>query len=45
MTLGENRDKTAFSCNIQRPSGTTYLYMENFQVTIEGGNIEHFGQS
>merc|ERR1712131_201361 len=42
MTIGVNADKSAYSCNIARPSGTTYLFFESYEIKVEGGSIEHF---
>lgn len=43
MTIGVNADKSAYSCNIARPSGTTYLFFESYEIKVEGGSIEHYG--
>ena len=45
MTIGVNADKSAYSCNIARPSGTTYLFFESYEIKVEGGSIEHYGTS
>ena len=43
MTIGVNDDKSAYSCNIARPSGTTYLFFESYEIKVDGGSIEHYG--
>ena len=43
MTIGVNADKSAYSCNIARPSGTTYLFFESYEIKVDGGSIEHYG--
>ena len=43
MTIGVNADKSAYSCNIARPSGTTYLFFESYEISVAGGAIEHYG--
>ena len=43
-TVGVNEDKTAYSCTILRPSGTTYLYTENWKIELTGATVEHYGK-
>ena len=42
--MGVNDDKTGYSCTILRPSGTTYLYIENWTIQLTGATIEHYGE-
>ena len=44
VSVGSNEDGSGYSCTILRPSGTTYLYMENWTLEIGGATIEHFGE-
>ena len=44
VSVGSNEDGSGYSCTILRPSGTTYLYMENWTLEIGGATIEHFGK-
>ena len=44
MTLGVNTDGNAYSCTVGTPRGTTYLYFENFEISVDGATIEHTGK-
>ncbi|XP_013403099.1 myeloid-derived growth factor isoform X1 [Lingula anatina] len=46
MTLEKSSDKTSLSCSVERPSATSYLFFEKFNLHISGGKVtsgEAFG--
>ncbi|XP_074650953.1 myeloid-derived growth factor-like [Tubulanus polymorphus] len=48
MTMTHSNDKKYFSCAVERPTKTSYLFFMNFKLSMEGAklkNVQAFGNS
>jgi len=40
MTIGRDAGQSEWICSAQRPAGVSYLFFEEFQLTVKGATLQ-----